>query len=352
MMSAKSTIQLDNGEFVTANSPFIVSASRSTDIPAFYADWFFNRLEKGYSAWYNPFNNVKSYVSYDNTRFIVFWSKNPEKLIPYLDRLKERNIGCYIQYTLNDYVNEGLEKNVPTVEKRIDTFKRLVDKLGYNGVIWRFDPLILTDNIDQNKLLDKIYNIGNQLKGYTEKLVFSFADIEKYPKVVNNLKADNIKYKEWTLPEMMSFGEQLVKLNLSSGWNYELATCGEAAKIPGILHNKCVDDNLIIRRAYNDQKLMDYLNVKFYDPDETDLFGDPVLIPENAIKLDNGKYAVSGASKDGGQRVFCGCIDSKDIGQYNTCIHGCSYCYANTGKEKALENYKKYLENTTKDTIC
>lgn len=75
----KATIQLDNGTWADAQVPEIVSASRSTDIPAFYADWFFHRLEKGYSAWTNPFNGKKSYVSYQNTRFIVFWSKNPEK---------------------------------------------------------------------------------------------------------------------------------------------------------------------------------------------------------------------------------------------------------------------------------
>ena len=92
----------ENGEKVTAQSPFIISASRSTDIPAFYADWFFHRLKVGYSAWNNPFNNQRYYVSYNDTKFIVFWSKNPRPLLEHLDYLKERNIGCYIQYTLND----------------------------------------------------------------------------------------------------------------------------------------------------------------------------------------------------------------------------------------------------------
>ena len=90
----------EDGIMVPMQAPLIVSASRSTDIPAFYADWFFHRLEKGYSAWTNPFNGVKSYVSYDNTRFIVFWSKNPRPLLPYLHILKERNIKCYVQYTV------------------------------------------------------------------------------------------------------------------------------------------------------------------------------------------------------------------------------------------------------------
>ena len=142
-----------NGRPVKAQTPIIVSASRSTDIPAFYSDWFFHRLRVGYSVWTNPFNGVKIYVSYQNTRFIVFWSKNPRPLLAHLHELKENNISCYVQYTLNDYVNEGLEKGVPSLEERIDTFKQLVDKLGKGRVIWRFDPLILTDKISLEDLL-------------------------------------------------------------------------------------------------------------------------------------------------------------------------------------------------------
>jgi hypothetical protein len=152
----KITITRDNGEVAEAQAPIIVSASRSTDIPAFYADWFFSRLQKGYSAWTNPFNGVKNFVSYQNTRFIVFWSKNPKPLLPHLDFLTERNIGCYIQFTLNDYVSEGLEKGVPELPERIETFKSLVSKLGKGHVIWRFDPLMLTDHISPDDLLRKI----------------------------------------------------------------------------------------------------------------------------------------------------------------------------------------------------
>ena len=83
----------ENGEMVMMQTPQIVSASRSTDIPAFYSDWFFDRLDNGYCAWTNPFNGARSYVSFLNTRFIVFWSKNPKPLLSYLDRLEEKKIG-------------------------------------------------------------------------------------------------------------------------------------------------------------------------------------------------------------------------------------------------------------------
>ena len=109
MKTNRQHLVLDSGLTTEAQSPIIVSASRSTDIPAFYADWFFERLQIGYSAWTNPFNGVKSYVSYSDTRFIVFWSKNPKPLLKYLDILDQKQIGCYVQYTLNDYVQERLD---------------------------------------------------------------------------------------------------------------------------------------------------------------------------------------------------------------------------------------------------
>ena len=226
MATWKHTDLTIDGRLVKAQAPIIVSASRSTDIPAFYADWFFKRLEIGYSAWTNPFNGVKSYVSYEKTRFIVFWSKNPRPLLEYLHILEERNIKCYIQYTLNDYEKEKLEK-VPSLEKRIETFKLLVERLGKGSVVWRFDPLILTDDISVDDLLAKVQNIGDQLKGYTEKLVFSYADIALYKKVKANLERNGIPYHEWTEEQMEIFAQRLSVMNRERNWNYTLATCGE-----------------------------------------------------------------------------------------------------------------------------
>ena len=348
----KQRLPRENGELVDMQVPVLVSASRSTDIPAFYADWFFYRLDKaGYSAWTNPFNGVKSYVSYKDTRFIVFWSKNPKPLLQYLPVLKQRGIGCYIQYSLNDYEEEGLEKNVPPLSQRIETFKQLVDTLGKGHVIWRFDPLVLTDNINIGKLLDKVENIGNQLQGYTEKLVFSFADILSYRKVQANLQKANINYIDWQEDQMREFARRLSVLNQK--WGYELATCGEKIDLTefGVKKNHCVDDELIIKLAYDDKKLMDYLKVKFYPMPQKSLFGDSESLPDSAIILPNGMYALHGDNKDKGQRAFCGCIKSKDIGEYNTCVHGCEYCYANASKQAAVMNYKCHKENPWSETI-
>lgn len=344
--------QTDNESIVQMQAPIIISASRSTDIPAFYADWFFHRLKQGYSVWNNPFNpNAKLYISYKKTQFIVFWSKNPKPLLNYINELQKLNIGCYIQYSLNDYEEEKLEKNVPPISERIDTFKKLVDALGKGSVIWRFDPLMLTDDIDINKLLKKIENIGNQLKDYTEKLVFSFADISSYRKVKNNLTTSGIPYHEWTEKQMEEFASKLVKLNKEKGWNFKLATCGEKGNYLGIEHNHCIDDELIIRRSYHNKELMSFLKAEIKPLPTQNLFGESLKLPENAIILDNGCYATRGNNKDKGQREFCGCIKSKDIGQYNTCIHMCEYCYANVSKKVAVKNYNNHKNNPFSEMI-
>lgn len=348
---SKENLPKENGEVVQMQVPMIVSASRSTDIPAFYADWFFNRLKVGYSAWTNPFNGMKGYVSYKNTRFIVFWSKNPRPLLSYLHILKERKINCYVQYTLNDYEKEKLEK-VPSLANRIETFKLLVEQLGKGAVIWRFDPMVLTDNIMVDDLLEKVQNIGDQLKDYTEKLVFSYADIVMYKKVKHNMEINSIPYQEWNVEQMEEFAEKLSIMNKERGWNYQLATCGEKIDIDkyGILHNRCVDGDLITRLAWNDKELIDFMKVKVEDVPAPSLFGRPEL-PEGAILLPNNKYFISTHKKDSGQRQFCECMVSKDIGEYNTCPHLCEYCYANATKELAINNWKKHKENPCADTI-
>lgn len=348
----KINLLLEDGHTnVSAQAPVIISASRSTDIPAFYCDWFFHRLNVGYSVWTNPFNGVKMYISYANTRFIVFWSKNPRPLLNHLDELKKRSIGCYIQFSLNDYEEERLEKGVPPLTDRIETFKMLVNELGKGSVIWRFDPLLLTDDIDIDKLLLKIENIGNRLVGYTEKLVFSYADIKEYRKVESNLKANNIPYREWTVDKMKEFASKLVELNKKNNWNFKLATCGEKGRYPGIEPNHCIDDELIIRRGYQDKELMAFLQAELKPMPIADLFGEVEELPADSIVLGNGMYVTRGNNKDKGQRDFCGCMKSKDIGQYNTCIHMCEYCYANTSKQAAAANYRSHLENPFCETI-
>ena len=314
MVTWQHTDIIINGQPVKAQVPLIVSASRSTDIPAFYADWFFYRLQKGYSTWTNPFNGVKSYVSYKNTRFIVFWSKNPQPLLPFA--------------------------------KRVETFKLLVKQLGKGAVIWRFDPLMLTDDISVDNLLWKVQNIGDQLRDYIEKLVFSYADIAMYRKVKHNLEVSGISYHEWDTEQMEEFADKLSIMNRERGWNFQLATCGEKIDISkyGIQHNRCIDGDLITRLAWEDKELMDFMKIKIEKVPAPTLFGE-LELPKGAILLPHNHYFISKHKKDQGQRPFCECMVSKDIGEYNTCPHLCEYCYANTTKQLALQNWKQHQEN-------
>jgi len=332
----KISIKKSDGEIQEVQTPIIISASRSTDIPAFYSNWLINRIKEGYVKWKNPFNSVPLYVSFEKARLFVFWSKNHKPLLKHLDFLDERGYNYYFQFTLNDYVAEKLEPNVPTVQSRIETFIKLSEQVGKQKVIWRFDPLILTETIGVDELLRKVEDIGNQLNDYTDKLIFSFADISLYNKVQNNLRKNAIPYQEFKEHTMKEFAAGLQKLN--EMWHFELATCAE--KIPlekyGIIHNKCVDDDLIIKLFPYDKVLMNFLGVKITPPD--------MFSPNRAIEKKRN-------NKDSGQRQFCGCIISKDIGEYNTCPHLCEYCYANASKEIALKNWQLHIRNPNSETI-
>lgn len=304
--------------------PVIVSASRSTDIPAFYSDWLLNRLNAGYVEWINPFNRKQQQtVLFEKTRVIVFWTKNPEPMLKNLEIIDKLGYKYYFQFTLNDYEKNDLEPNVPLLNKRIETFKKLSEKIGKEKVIWRFDPLILTDKIGIIELINKIEKVGDKIHDYTEKLVISFADIENYKNVQNKLRKSKINYKTFTENDIFKFCEKLNELN--SKWNLEISTCAEIKNLDryNINHNKCIDDALMSKVFFKDKELMKFLgygNYSFFNEKKTSL-----------------------NLKDYGQRKECGCIMSKDIGKYNTCPHICRYCYANISEKSALNNYKVYI---------
>ena len=345
MISDKMILKTDDSKQVEATAPVIISASRSTDIPAFYAKWFFNRLTKGYCAWYNPFNQQKMYISFERCRVIVFWTKNPAPIIPYLPELDKRGIHYYFQVTLNDYVKEGFEPNVPSVDERVETFKTLSNLIGKEKVIWRFDPLIITPNISPRELLKRIWNIGNKLKGLTDKLVFSFVDVKAYRKVQNNLvketmlfTKEDVENAEANYAQRIEIVEGLKKIRETwrgEGWNIEMATCAEDIDLEayGIEHNRCIDGELMKRIFADDKELVYYLHTLKWP--EKDMFGEIPPIPNKTKNM-----------KDSGQRKICGCMVSKDIGMYNTCRHFCVYCYANTCKELVLKNKDKHNDES------
>ena len=223
---SRTDIELSTGEKVVAQSPVIVSASRSTDIPAFYADWFMERLKAGYVKWYNPFNGVPLYVGFKNARLIVFWSKNPSPMLANLDELDKICPNYYFQYTLNDYDEEKIEPRVPKVDDRIATFKALSDRLGRDRVVWRFDPLILTDTLTVPKLLEKIERIGDRIAPYTSRIVFSFIDIAAYKKVAANMARGGVQAREFMPDEMEEMAAGIGKL--VNGWGIQAPVLPES----------------------------------------------------------------------------------------------------------------------------
>ena len=314
---------------VTAIAPLIISASRSTDIPAFYGDWFMARLAEGYVRWKSPFGGSPVYISFAKARVFVFWSKNPAPFLPHLATLDRLGYRYYFLFTLNDYEAEGLEPRVPCCTERIETFIQLSRRIGKGRVVWRFDPLILSDRITVGDLLQKIRGIGDRITPFAERMVFSFVDIAKYEKVKRNLKAGGFgSVREFTDEEVAEFCTGLAALN--ERWGLTITACGEQRDLSqyGIGRGQCISYDLMEREFSDDAGLMHFLHP-----------GDQQTLP-----LYMQKTGSAPPFKDPGQRNTCRCIVSKDIGQYSTCMHLCAYCYANVSPASVRRNYVRYCE--------
>jgi hypothetical protein len=296
------------------------------------------RLKAGYCVWINPFNRTKKqYVSFSHCKVIVFWSKNPAPLLLYLSEIQSRGFEFYFQFTLNDYVAEGLEPNVPSIEYRVETFIKLSEMIGKERVIWRFDPIFLGDGLTREVVLEKIFALGKKLSPYTEKLVFSFADIDAYTKVQNNLRQKKLSLREPSHDEMITFAKSIAAINSEFTKPLSLASCAEKIDLSsyGIQHNKCTDDNLICRICKNDPTVLAFFRKN-----------------ERQVSLLGELKPVTSSTyfKDPGQRRECGCVASKDIGAYGTCPHMCVYCYANPSEKNILMNMAR-LQPTSESLL-
>jgi len=264
----------------------IISASRRTDIPAYYSQWLINRFREGFVYVRNPMNSHQvSQISLapDVVDGIVFWTKNPLPMLEKLDELKQYMY--YFQFTLTAYGKDA-EAHVPSKNDQIiPAFKALSDKIGAERVIWRYDPIFLTPTYTLGYHLRYFEEIAKRLSGYTHKCVISFLDV--YKNTQANMKALHL------LPlqeqQMLFLAPQLAEI--AQKYRMTLESCAEQIDLEpyGIAHGHCIDRELFER-----------------------LLGQ---------KLD--------LKKDANQRKDCGCVESIDIGMYNTCPNGCAYCYAN-----------------------
>jgi DNA repair photolyase len=263
----------------------IISASRRTDIPAFHAEWFFERVKEGVVRTKNPRNvrQIKEIIlSPDAVDCIVFWSKNPGPMLDKLHLIDE--YPYYFHFTLNAY-NSDMECAVPKRDERIETFIRLAERITPPRVIWRYDPVLLNDDYTVSYHVESFGEIARQLKGYTEKVIFSFIDF--YKKADKKIKHLNVK--ETSAEEKNSIAHNLSAIAAENGFSID--TCAEDIDLSkyNISHGRCIDDRLISKISGRN------LDVK----------------------------------KDKNQRAECGCVAAADIGEYNSCSHGCLYCYAN-----------------------
>ena len=268
----------------------ILSVSRRTDIPAFYWEWFLNRVKAGFVDVRNPMNIHQ--VSRIDIRpnvvdCIVFWTKNAGNIIPHLDQLKDYKY--YFQYTINPY-NKLIEENVPLKKDIIENFKSLSEIIGPNRVIWRYDPILLTGNINIEYHLRYFEELAKRLQGYTQRCTISFVDL--YKKTVSNTR--DLMMREPTDYEMHILAQKLSII--AKNYKMEVLSCSENIDLDaeGVKHGCCIDRNLI-------EKIVGY-------------------------KID--------VKKDKNQRKECGCVESVDLGAYNTCLHACKYCYANFNNAK------------------
>ncbi len=264
----------------------IISASRRTDIPAYYSDWFCNRVRAGYLCVRNPMNaHQVSRISLDPSVVdcIVFWTKNPAPMLPRLDEFAAYQY--YFQVTLTGY-GRDVEGNVPDKhEVLLPAFKQLAKAIGPERVIWRYDPILFNERYTPEYHLRAVRAIARELEGCTEKCVISFVDT--YAK--NRKNMERLGAQELSRTELEAFAGDLASITHEHGM--ETGSCAEKIDLAacGIEHNACIDGALIER-----------------------LLGCEL-----------------GVKKDPVQRVECGCTASVEVGAYNTCRHACTYCYAN-----------------------
>ncbi len=282
----------------------IISASRRTDLPTYYSEWFFNRLKAGFFEVRNPLNIhqvSRVPLNPEVVDGIVFWTKNPIPMLGKLDLLKD--YPYYFQFTVTGY-GDDVEPSVPDKDSVIiPAFRKLSEAIGPERVIWRYDPVFLNGKYTMEYHIRRFGEIAAALAGYTEKCVISFVDM--YRKTEKNTRELLI----WDFPTELQ-DELAGRFAETAGANgLVVESCAEGIDLEkhGIRHGCCIDARLFER-----------------------ITGIPLK-----------------AKKDKSQRPECGCVESRDVGSYNTCRNGCLYCYANYDGDAVRQNCGKYDPNST-----
>lgn len=282
----------------------IVSASRRTDIPAFYPEWFMNRIREGYVRWMNPFSGAVYQVSLqpEDVRAIVFWSKNYLPLLPYLDELDACGYKMIFHFTITGLPNV-FEPQVPDAAELVKCARILSDRYGSEAVLWRYDPVLVSTITDPQYHISRFQGLCSEINGAVKSCYFSFAVF--YGKVLRNsqMLRDKTGIECMDLPtdERITLANVLADIGAEHGIEM-LSCCGDYLVGGKIKKAHCVDADLLQR-----------------------------LFPDKVDSLSTHPT-----------RKECGCYESKDIGTYGTCPHGCVYCYANANAQAALNSYERH----------
>jgi len=274
----------------------ILSASRRTDIPAYYSDWLLNRLNAGFVLTRNPMNHAqisKIILNPDVIDCIVFWTKDPLNMLNKLDAIDRLGYKYYFQFTLTPY-GKSIEKGLRDKEEIIKTFCELSDRIGKDKVVWRYDPIIINDMFDFKYHKEQFTRLCSKLCKYTGQCVISFVDI--YPK----LKTDVLRVI--STDEMIELGKMI----------------SSVAKDFGITVTACCENSFLYEYGIEQASCIDRVQIE-------SICG----------------YSLN-IKKDKNQRNSCGCFESIDIGAYNTCRNGCVYCYANYSSVSVDNNSKRH----------
>lgn len=277
----------------------IISASRRTDIPAYYADWFFRRLEEGYVLVRNPMNPhrvSRIALTPDVVDGFVFWTKNPLPMMDRLDALE--NYPYYVQFTLTPYGADIEEHLPPKREVLIPTFRRLSGRIGKERIVWRYDPILLCDRYTVQYHIDIFRRMCDALAGCTDTCTVSFLDL--YRNIQSRIAPLAIR------PPTAGETEEIV------------GSFAEIAQEHGIRINTCAEDG-------------DYSQYGI---------GHAACIDADRLSRIGGIPLVIGRDKN--QRPCCGCAESVDIGTYHTCANGCIYCYANHSRSLVARSTAAY----------
>lgn len=278
----------------------IISASRRTDIPAFYSEWLINRLREGHVLVRNPMNfHQVSRIALSPAAIdcLVFWTKDPRNMLARLPEIAGLGYPFYFLFTLTAY-DRRIEQNVPPLPERLETFRALAARIGKGKVIWRYDPIFFTGRHSEDFHRQAFARLAECLAGHTERCIVSF--LHMYRKCSRNMRGLDLAEPE--IPERVALIRSMRDLCAEHGM--QLQTCAQGGELgeelvsAGIAPGRCIDGELVARLSRREIT----------------------------------------AARDKNQRQECGCVESIDIGAYNTCPHHCLYCYANSDRNSVARN--------------